>query len=457
MNIEVNPGPHRKPKSHKARTPRNQHLAAREQLQIRRALKKPGASYQSVAKKFNVKPHAVKVAATKTPMHPSNPKFPTTDKDNIPPPPPTTRKRRAPSPEKPPQLSPFEKGHVAEALEQKQAKRTIARARHRDPATIRYWDKRAKKDGWERKTNPGSGRPRVTSERTDREIKRRIMSKSKETVSKLTRELTQTLGDAAPSRKTVERRAHEAPVRCYRLIEKPLLTDRSKEARYDWAQAHLNWTQHQWEHVLWSDESPMSLWMDDSGGIVWLPLDHDLKDQLTPKVAHGGGGFSIWGCFSYHGVGPLVRVKGAMNGKWYHDTILTKHAIPHIETLIRNQHKKAPKRDRVWYFQHDNAPPHRTADNKRYLNSKMAEWQPKLKTLMWPSNSPDLNPLENIWSYIKQQLNAYEERPSNLDELWKRIQTIWENIPLKQLQTLAHSMPKRVREVIDNEGWSIMY
>ena len=86
----------------------------------------------------------------------------------------------------------------------------------------------------------------------------------------------------------------------------------------------------------------------------------------------------------------------------------------------------------------------------------MAEWQPKLKTLMWPSNSPDLNPLENIWSYIKQQLNAYEERPSNLDELWKRIQTIWENIPLKQLQTLAHSMPKRVREVIGNEGWSIM-
>ena len=34
---------------------------------------------------------------------------------------------------------------------------------------------------------------------------------------------------------------------------------------------------------------------------------------------------------------------------------------------------------------------------------------------------------------------------------------IWENIPLKQLQTLAHSMPNRVREVIDKEGWSIMY
>ena len=34
---------------------------------------------------------------------------------------------------------------------------------------------------------------------------------------------------------------------------------------------------------------------------------------------------------------------------------------------------------------------------------------------------------------------------------------IWENIPLKQLQTLAHSMPNRVSVVIDNEGWSIMY
>ena len=34
---------------------------------------------------------------------------------------------------------------------------------------------------------------------------------------------------------------------------------------------------------------------------------------------------------------------------------------------------------------------------------------------------------------------------------------IWENIPLEQLQTLAHSMPNSMREVIDNEGWSIMY
>ena len=29
---------------------------------------------------------------------------------------------------------------------------------------------------------------------------------------------------------------------------------------------------------------------------------------------------------------------------------------------------------------------------------------------------------------------------------------IWQNVPLKQLQTLAHPMPKRVREVIDKEG-----
>ena len=34
---------------------------------------------------------------------------------------------------------------------------------------------------------------------------------------------------------------------------------------------------------------------------------------------------------------------------------------------------------------------------------------------------------------------------------------IWENSPLKQLQPLAHSVPNRVGEVIDNEGWSIMY
>jgi hypothetical protein len=317
--------------------------------------------------------------------------------------------------------------------------------------------RRTTKDGLKRKTRPGSGRPHVTSERTDREIKRLAMSKKKENISKITRELKQTLGDAAPSRKTVERRIHEAPVKCYKLIKKPLITDQTKQARFAWAEAHLNWTRHQWGHVLWTDESPMSLWLDDSGGVVWLPLDHDLKDRIAPQVPHGGGGFSIWGCFSSRGVGPLVRIDGSMNGAWYHDTILKHHAMPHIETLIHSQHKAASKRDRVWYYQHDNARPHVSNRNMRYLNSKVEEWKPKLQVLVWPSHSPDLNPLENVWSIIKAKLRDYDRRPSNLDQLWARVQRIWEQIPKELCRKLAQSMPTRVREVIQKEGWSTMH
>ena len=58
-----------------------------------------------------------------------------------------------------------------------------------------------------RKKDPGSGRPKVTSERTDREIKRVVGSKKKENVSKITRDLQDSLGDDAPSRWTVARRA----------------------------------------------------------------------------------------------------------------------------------------------------------------------------------------------------------------------------------------------------------
>lgn len=56
------------------------------------------------------------------------------------------------------------------------------------------------------------------------------------------------------------------------------------------------------------------------------------------------------------------------------------------------------KKDEKWYFQHDNATPH-TA--KRSLQ---AFEDGEIEAINWPANSPDLNPIENIWSIIDKQL-----------------------------------------------------
>jgi hypothetical protein len=145
-----------------------------------------------------------------------------------------------------------------------------------------------------------------------------------------------------------------------------------------------------------------------------------------------------------------------MNKLWYHD-ILVKHAMPAMEALIHSDHKRRNWRKRPFYYQHDGATPHTASKNRKFLRKKQEEWNGKLKVLEWPSNSPDMSPIENVWSYLKQKLEDFPTRPRNLDELWERIQSQWQQLPAEYLQSVALSMPNRVAEVIKKEGWGIKY
>ena len=47
----------------------------------------------------------------------------------------------------------------------------------------------------------------------------------------------------------------------------------------------------------------------------------------------------------------------------------------------------------------------------------------KVKTLEWPGNSPDLNPIKNLWTYMKDKLA--EKQPSNAEALRMAIKEVW--------------------------------
>lgn len=67
-----------------------------------------------------------------------------------------------------------------------------------------------------------------------------------------------------------------------------------------------------------------------------------------------------------------------------------------------------------------------------------------------PSNSPDLNPIENVWHIMKQRITAM--KPSNEQELRDAVRIAWESITPDILSNLLNSMPERMQDVIDNNG-----
>ena len=195
--------------------------------------------------------------------------------------------------------------------------------------------------------------------------------------------------------------------------------------------------------MIWSDESRFTIFRNDGPGRVWRKngCRYDIEN-LVPSVKHGGGGIMVWGCFSGKGLGPLVTVEGKMNRLDY-IRILDKNLLP----LIRKKF-----RDRSYSFQDDNAPVHTAKDVKNWMVKK------KINILAdWPSQSPDLNPIEHLWGELERRLKKHAVHPKNKSELEVAVKEEWLKIPYKTLEKLIESMPRRIEACISNDGWPTRY
>ncbi len=73
-----------------------------------------------------------------------------------------------------------------------------------------------------------------------------------------------------------------------------------------------------------------------------------------------------------------------------------------------------------------------------------------ITVLDWPANSPDLNPIENLWGIVKRKISNI--RPNNTDQLKAAIKATWASITPQQCHGLFTSIPCRIETVICAKG-----
>jgi transposase len=287
-----------------------------------------------------------------------------------------------------------------------------------------------------------NGRPKKLSQRDVNHGIRLIMSGKADTATQVAKAL-QDITNQDLSAETVRRELKTAGMKASVKAKKPLLTKRHRRARLEWANLHKDWTLDDWKRVVWSDESKINRLGSDGRQWIWKKPGEGLSDRTVEEtLKFGGGSLMVWGCMLWDGIGYLARIDGGLDADLYCEILNDE-----LDKSLR-EYKKNPT-DVI--FQHDNDPKHTSKKAKNLLRNKPFE------VMTWPSQSPDLNPIEHLWFHVKKRLASYETPPTSIHVLWTRVEVEWEKIEPSVCQGLIASMPKRVKTVLKSKGGFTKY
>jgi transposase len=226
----------------------------------------------------------------------------------------------------------------------------------------------------------------------------------------------------------------------FKKQNKPKISAVNRKLRLEFGKSHVDWTDNDWKNVIWSDETKINRFGSDGVNWCYKRSDEGIRpEQVNQTVKLGGGSVMVWSCITWEGVGYLVFI----------DTTMDKHLYKNIleEDLIETINYYGFNKEDI-LFMHDN--------DRKHTAKIVTDWlkEQKIETLNWPAQSPDLNPIENIWALLKKRLYSnYSTPPSSIKELKKRIVDIWYSITPEEVKPYMLSMHKRCNEVIKAKGY----
>ena len=140
----------------------------------------------------------------------------------------------------------------------------------------------------------------------------------------------------------------------------------------------------------------------------------------------------MWAGISWEGKTPIVIFEGKMNAEAY-VSVLEAGLKPFLP-IINNAK-----------FMQDNDPKHTSKRAQRWIESNNINWW---KT---PPESPDLNPIENVWHELKEHLRRVV-KPKTKDQLISGINEFWQTVDVTKCRKYIRHLRKVVPKVIESNG-----
>ncbi|KAG0820392.1 hypothetical protein G6F17_012430 [Rhizopus arrhizus] len=255
---------------------------------------------------------------------------------------------------------------------------------------------------------PNRGRPKVLSAANERYCVRQATKNRVPSAVKVAECLENDIGKKVGV-ETVRRALRKAGLGAIEKPKKPLLSAKIIRNRLSWYITHKDWTVDDWKRM---------------------------------TVKHGGGSITLWSAITYAGVGWMCKINVNMDKELYKEILEDE-----LECTIEYGVSKLCFERHQVIFQHDNDPNHTSKVVKEYLQKQ------SYTVLQWSAQSPDLNPIENMWSLLKRRLNDYETAPKGMNELYERVTKVWYDLmKLEECQKVIERMLQRIQKCVQNKG-----
>ena len=185
--------------------------------------------------------------------------------------------------------------------------------------------------------------------------------------------------------------------------------------------------------MIWTDEKSFELYPQENKFKLRLLEGENPEDFPKPKVQQGGGKIMFWGAITGFGQIFLDEIKGKITSKTYCNFLENK-ALPVIKRLC------SPSA----LFQQDNAKSHASGETQAFLEKN------NVKLLDWPPQSPDINPIEQVWGWLAHRLNGM--RIQNIKELRGTVLKLWEEIPKEAILAFIEKIPDKILYIKEHGG-----
>jgi hypothetical protein len=234
------------------------------------------------------------------------------------------------------------------------------------------------------------------------------------------------------SSETIRRILIDLKIRFLPPIESFPLTEIQKENRLEFAKQHLSGATD-WNKAMFVDES--SFYLDQNSRWLWRKRG-DHRPEVTCFKSKFPKHLMMFGGISRLVKTPLILVEGNIDAIEYIDQCIDNSGlIPEMnEAYGINK----------WFLVQDGAICHKAGVTMDYLTTYCHVLE------KWPSGSPDLNPIENLWAIVKNDVE--EAHPETLEDLKNAAFQSWESIEQITIDNLINSMTIRLNICVDRKG-----